>query len=67
NLHIPALSPFKALLNLVQDVVPAELKGKDIGEWLRQKRSKVITEVWKKMMLDNGRKSDSIGFGGDKE
>jgi tRNA nucleotidyltransferase (CCA-adding enzyme) len=54
KLHIPALSPFKAILSLVQDVVPAELKGKDIGQWLRQKHSKVITEVWEQMRLDNG-------------
>jgi len=54
KLHIPALSPFKAILSLEQDVVPAELKGKDIGEWLRQKHSKAITGVWEKMRLDNG-------------
>jgi tRNA nucleotidyltransferase (CCA-adding enzyme) len=48
ELNIPALSPFKALLSLSQDVAPNELKGKDIGEWLRQKHIEAITKVWEK-------------------
>ena len=54
ELHIPALSPFKELLTLSPDVVPDELKGKAIGEWLRQKHHKIIAEAWEKMRLDNG-------------
>jgi tRNA nucleotidyltransferase (CCA-adding enzyme) len=48
ELNIPALSPFKALLSLSEDVAPNELKGKDIGEWLRQKHIEAITKVWEK-------------------
>lgn len=54
ELPIPALSPFKAVLALSPDVVPVGLKGKAIGEWLQQKHSKIIAEVWEKMRLDNG-------------
>jgi tRNA nucleotidyltransferase (CCA-adding enzyme) len=48
ELNIPALSPFKALLSLSEDVAPNELKGKDISEWLRQKHIEAITKVWEK-------------------
>jgi tRNA nucleotidyltransferase (CCA-adding enzyme) len=48
ELNIPALSPFKALLTLSQDVAPNELKGKDISEWFRQKHIEAITKVWEK-------------------
>jgi tRNA nucleotidyltransferase (CCA-adding enzyme) len=48
ELNIPALSPFKALLTLSQDVTPVELKGKDIGEWFRQRHIEAITKVWDK-------------------
>lgn len=46
--NIPALTPFKTMLSLSPEAVPAGLKGREIGEWLRQQHSKIVTEVWEK-------------------
>lgn len=43
-LSVPALRPFKTVLALSPDAVPGELKGRDIGEWLRQQHTKNIAK-----------------------
>jgi tRNA nucleotidyltransferase (CCA-adding enzyme) len=46
GLHIPALSPFKASMALLQDnIAPDTVKGKAIGEWLRQKHIQAIAKL----------------------
>ncbi|MBC8015969.1 MAG: polynucleotide adenylyltransferase [Sporomusaceae bacterium] len=46
GLHIPALSPFKAIIALSQgNSVPETVKGKDIGEWLRIKHIEMISKL----------------------
>lgn len=45
GLEIPELSPLKAAMTLPQgEVVPKTLKGKEIGEWLRQKYVEAISK-----------------------
>ena len=48
ELHISALSPLQAVLAMLPDVVPVELKGKDIGTWFRQRHIEAITQVLEK-------------------
>jgi len=49
ELNLPALNPFKAIMSsLSEDVAPEQLKGKEIGEWLRHKYIEVIANAWGK-------------------
>ena len=43
---IPALAPFKTALASLPEAIPAELRGRDRGEWLRRKQSAIIAELW---------------------
>jgi tRNA nucleotidyltransferase (CCA-adding enzyme) len=43
---IPALEPFKTALALLPGAIPAELQGRDRGEWLRRKQGTIIAEIW---------------------
>ena len=46
GLSIPVLGPLKSAMKLLPEVVvPIELTGKDIGEWLRQKHVEVISKL----------------------
>ena len=46
GLHIPEVSPFKAMIALSQgNAVPETVKGKDIGEWLRIKHIEMISKI----------------------
>jgi tRNA nucleotidyltransferase (CCA-adding enzyme) len=46
GLNIPALSPLKAGMTLLQDnIAPETVKGKAVGEWLRQKHIQAIAKL----------------------
>jgi len=46
---LPALGPYQAIMtSLSKDMAPEQLKGKEIGEWLRRKYVEVITKAWAK-------------------
>ena len=42
---IPELRPYKELFAAIQEQMPVELKGKQVGDWLRQKQIEAITKV----------------------
>ena len=44
-LHLPALAPLNAAISLSAGPVPNDLKGKQIGEWLKNKEIQIIKKL----------------------